>query len=61
MHERRSRYGVIICVAIVALAILAGVGIYQFKRANDLELLVRNQYTQAFHEMTDYVRDVDFL
>lgn len=61
MHERRSRYGVIICVAIVTLAILAGVGIYQFKRANDLELLVKNQYAQAFHEMTDYVKDVDFL
>ncbi len=61
MKEQRSRYGVILCVAIVTLAILAGVGIYQFKRANDLELLVRNQYTQAFHELTDYVRDVDFL
>ena len=61
MEERRSRTGVIICVAIVTLAILAGVGIYQFKRANDLELVVTNQYTHAFHEMTDYVKDVDYL
>ncbi len=61
MEERKRRYGVIACVLTVTLAVLAGVGIYQFRRANDLELLVRNQYTQAFHELTDYVKDVDFL
>lgn len=61
MEERRSRYSVIICVAIVTLAILAGVGIYQFKRAEDLENAVNNQYTHAFYELEDYIKDVDYL
>ncbi|MBQ2696298.1 MAG: germination protein YpeB [Clostridia bacterium] len=55
------RYKVIISVVIVTLAILSAVGIYQFKRADDLALAVENQYTHAFREMTEYVQDVDVL
>ena len=56
-----TRYKVIISVVIVTLAILSAVGIYQFKRADDLALAVENQYTHAFREMTEYVEDVDVL
>ncbi len=58
---RRTQYGLITGIVITVLAILSVVGIYQFKRANDLALAVENQYVHSFHELTDYVKDVDVL
>ena len=43
------------------MAVLSVVGIYQFRRAERLALAVENQYVHSFHELTDYVRDVDVL
>ena len=61
LKRRKTRYNTIIAIVISLLLILSVVGIYQFKRANDLALAVENQYVHAFHEMTDYVKDVDVL
>ncbi|MBR5236496.1 MAG: germination protein YpeB [Clostridia bacterium] len=48
-------------VVIGVLAITSIVGVYQYKRAKDLALAVENQYVHSFHELTDYVKDVEVL
>lgn len=63
MERRKTklRYTVIAVITISALGILSAVGIAQYKRAETLALAVENQYVHAFHELTDYVNDVDVL
>ena len=62
MEKQRKRSGSLLTgFVIIILGILSVVGIYQFKRADDLALQVENQYAHSFHEMTDYVKDVDVL
>lgn len=46
---------------LVLSIILAGVSIFQNTRARALAQEMENQYVRAFHDMTDYVRDVDTL
>ncbi len=59
--KRNRRYGIICGVVIAALSALSIMGIYQYRRADKLALAVENQYVHAFHELTDYVRDVEVL
>lgn len=59
--KRNRRYGVICGVVIAVLSVLSVMGIYQYKRAEKLSLAVENQYLHAFHELADYVRDVEVL
>ncbi len=59
IKRKSSRF--LISFVIVMLSILSIVGIYQFKRAENLALAVENQYVHSFHEMADYVKDVDVL
>ncbi|MBE7036565.1 MAG: germination protein YpeB [Ruminococcaceae bacterium] len=46
---------------VTALIIFSAFGLYHFKRAEDLRLAVDNQYAHAFHELTEYVNDIDVL
>ncbi len=59
--RRAWYYKVVTAVVIFSLVILSAVGIYQFKRANDLEIAINNQYAHSFYEVADYVDDVDLL
>ena len=55
------QYKLLTAIVIVALLILSIVGVYQYYRANRLAQDVENQYLRSFHDMVDYVRDVDTL
>lgn len=46
---------------VLLLTVLTLFGAYQFKQAEELRLVVKNQYIHAFHEMTEYVNDIDVL
>ena len=59
--KREFRYNAVTGVVIAVLAVLSVVGIVQYKRANELEQSMENQYVRSFHDMADYVRDVDVL
>lgn len=48
-------------VVIVALAVVAGWGIYQYKTAADLRQELDNQYNRAFYDMLGYVDNVQML
>ncbi|RCX16069.1 germination protein YpeB [Anaerobacterium chartisolvens] len=48
-------------VVIIAIAIVAIWGIYQYKRAADLTQHINNQYNRAFYDMVGYVNNVDVL
>ena len=65
MHQQSSKYSfqyrMLTVIVILALLILSVVGIYQFYRAKALTQEVENQYVRSFHDMVDYVRDVDVL
>lgn len=43
---------------IVIAAVIAG---YQFRRANAMRISVENNYNRAFHELVDYVDDINTL
>ncbi|MBQ4517397.1 MAG: germination protein YpeB [Clostridia bacterium] len=59
MEKRNRRLPTVFLVMLlIALSLF---GVYQFKRAEDLRLAVENQYTHAFHELTEYVSDIDVL
>lgn len=55
------QYRALTVIVMIALLILSAVGIFQFYRAKTLAQEVENQYVGSFHDMTDYVRDVDVL
>jgi len=59
--NHKNRYGIVYGLVVAVLAVLSAVGIYQFRRAERLENAVENQYVYAFHELTDYVQDVEVL
>ncbi len=63
MENRAMRFNgrVIVILSVVAVFVLALAAMHQFNRAEALENAVENQYVHAFHELTDYVRDVDVL
>jgi germination protein YpeB len=46
-------------VVLVATALIATAGIYQYKRSLDYRNLVENQYNRAFHEVVGYIEDVE--
>ncbi len=46
-------------IVIVVTALVATVGIYQYKRALDFQNFVNNQYNRSFHEMVGYVENVE--
>ncbi len=51
-----------ITILLIALSvILAAVSIFQNIRARSLAQEIENNYVRAFHDMTDYVQDVDTL
>lgn len=45
----------------ILTVVLSAFGLYQAKQAKDLRLAVENQYIHAFHEMTEYINDIDVL
>ncbi len=65
MNQQSSKYSfqyrALTTVVIITLLILSIVGVFQFYRAKALAQEVENQYVRSFHDMTDYVRDVDVL
>ncbi len=60
-YRKRRIFSWVTGVVIGVLAVISIVGIYQYKRAEDLALAVENQYVHSFHELTDYVKDVEVL
>lgn len=48
-------------VVVVLIAVVAGWGIFQYKRAADLRQELDNQYNRAFYEMIGYVQNVETL
>ncbi len=48
-------------VVVLLIAIVAGWGIFQYKRAADLRQELDNQYNRAFYEMIGYVQNVEVL
>lgn len=59
--EKRFAYQTIAILGVVAAVVLAVTAMRQFNRAEALASAVENQYIHSFHELTDYVRDVDVL
>lgn len=58
--ERSSHkylYWILAGLLIIA-AVIAG---YQYKRANAMKITVENNYNRAFHELVDYVDDIDMF
>lgn len=60
-NEKRFGYKWGTVIAVLVAVLLGTAGIYQFNRAERLAVAVENQYAHSFHELTDYVRDVDVL
>ncbi|MBE7048294.1 MAG: germination protein YpeB [Ruminococcaceae bacterium] len=58
---KHRNFGLLIGILMFGLILLIAVSLYQYRRANALELAVENQYVHSFHELTDYVKDVDVL
>jgi spore germination protein len=48
-------------VVVVLIAVVAGWGIFQYKRASDLRQELDNQYNRAFYEMIGCVQNVEVL
>lgn len=48
-------------VVVVALAVIAGWGIYQYQHAANLRQKLDNQYNRAFYDMIGYVNNVETL
>lgn len=65
MNQQSSKYAfqyrALTVIVMIALLILSVVDIFQFYRSKALAQEVENQYVSSFHDMTDYVRDVDVL
>ncbi len=61
IRNHSFQYKLLAAIVIATLAILSIVGVFQFYRAKALAQEVENQYVRAFHDMVDYVRDVDVL
>lgn len=55
------QYKLVAAIVIITLAILSIMGIYQYYHAKALAQEMENQYVRSFHDMVDYVRDVDVL
>ncbi len=51
----RHMYSIVIVVA----ALIASVGIYQYKKALNYQNSVNNQYNRAFHDLVDYVENLE--
>ncbi|MGE4283397.1 MAG: germination protein YpeB [Clostridia bacterium] len=51
----RHMYSIVLLVA----AVIAGAGIYQYKRALDYRNFVENQYNRSFHELVNYVENLE--
>lgn len=59
MESIRHRYiYTILGVFLIVSVVIAG---YQFKKANAMKVSVENNYNRAFHELVDYVNDIDTL
>lgn len=54
-----KRHKSTIAVTAIALALLAGLGTYSYKRVEAYELKVENQYRRAFYDLTDSVKNID--
>ncbi|NLY43068.1 MAG: germination protein YpeB [Clostridiaceae bacterium] len=46
-------------IVLVTAAVIAGAGIYQYKRALEYRNYVENQYNRPFHELVGYVEDIE--
>lgn len=46
----------IIALLVIAAAIIGG---YEYRRASAMKIYVENNYSRAFHELVDYVDDID--
>lgn len=59
--KQRLSKGRMYSVAIVSLAILIGINVYQYQRTNAYRQQLENQYNRAFFDMIGYVQNVDTL
>jgi len=46
-------------IVLVVIAIIAGFGIYEYKRSLDFRAQVENSYQRAFTDLVDYVNNID--
>ena len=59
MENSRQKYiYTILGVFLIASVVVAG---YQFRKANAMRVSVENNYNRAFHELVDYVDDIETL
>ncbi len=49
----------VLIFALAALSIVAASGIYYYKQSRDLRRELENTYMRAFHDMADYLNDID--
>ncbi len=58
---RRKSKGVytVLWLSIVSLAIAVIGGVYYYKQADDSKKELHNAYMRSFHDMTDYINDID--
>ena len=59
--KQRLSKGKMYSIAIVILAVLIGVNVYQYQRTNAFRQQLENQYNRAFFDMVGYVQNIDTL
>lgn len=55
--QDRKMYSIVILV----IAVITALGIYQYKRVNNMRQLLNNQYNRSFYDMVGYVNNVETL
>lgn len=50
---------IVLAVSLFALAIVAAGGVYYYKQASDAKNELHNSYMRSFHDLADYINDID--
>ena len=58
-NSKSKGFYAVLAIALASLAVVALGGVYYYKQADDLREELHNNYMRAFHDMADYLNDID--
>ena len=58
-NNQSKGFYAVLTIALVSLAVVALGGVYYYKQADGLREELHNTYMRSFHDMADYLNDID--